>query len=73
MSAYHQGWADYRSALRREAAYKLGWADYRSALYLSDEEVLCITVNAEDQGQEFYDAWCKGWADAAEADVTLMD
>lgn len=73
MSAHIQGWADYRSASRREAAYKLGWADYRSALYLNDEEVQHITNHAQNQGQEFYDAWCQGWADAAEADDTLMD
>jgi hypothetical protein len=73
MSEHIQGWADYRSASRRGAAYKLGWADYRSALYLSDEEVLHITTTAQDEGQEFYDAWCQGWADATEADDTLMD
>lgn len=54
-------------------AYYDGWEAYRSALYLSDEEVLCLTVNAEDRGPLYYDAWRQGWADAAEADETLMD
>jgi hypothetical protein len=54
-------------------AYQEGWAAYRSALSLTDEEVLCLTVNAEDRGPLYYDAWRQGWADAAEADDTLMD
>lgn len=54
-------------------AYNQGWADYRSSLYLSDGEVLCLIINAEDCGSPYYDAWCQGWADAAEADDTLMD
>jgi len=54
-------------------AYHDGWAAYRSALYLSDDEVLCLIVNAEDRGSLYHDAWLQGWADAAEADDTLMD
>lgn len=54
-------------------AYQQGWADYRSALYLSAGEVQCLTEGAENRGPLYYDAWCQGWADAAEADDTLMD
>ena len=53
--------------------YKQGWADYRSALYLNDEEIQTLTATAEQRGPLYYDAWCQGWTDAAEADDTLMD
>lgn len=54
-------------------AYNQGWADYRSALYLTEGELLCLIVAAEDQGPAYHDEWLKGWQDAAEADKTLMD
>jgi len=54
-------------------AYNQGWADYRSALYLSDDEVQCLIDNAENRGPLYYDAWCQGWAGAADQDKTLMD
>ena len=54
-------------------AYNQGWADYRSATYLSDDEVLCLIVAAEDQGPIYHDEWLKGWQDATDQDDTLMD
>jgi hypothetical protein len=48
--------------------YKQGWADYRSALYLSNEEI-DVLFEANFDNEE----WRQGWADAAEADDTLMD